>query len=135
LGLLSLLASLSGFFGGISDRFTLMILGLVGACLMLKPLRNVRWAALMALMAGGSAAYLVQSNFQVSNAVLAIIFLAIAVISYLILKFIEDALRLVGSILAFPPISILIGTVAILHGILLLLGQSVVQFLHLFVSE
>ncbi len=129
LGFLSILASISGYLAGKSDIFTLAILGLVGICILLKPLRNVRWAALIALIAGAGAVYILQSIFQLSNTVLIVVFLAIAFVSYLVFKFAEEALRLVGSILTFPPVSILIGLVSIFQGILILVGRSLTQFL------
>jgi len=128
LGILSIVASASGYLSGRADIFTSAILGLAGACTLLKPLRKVRWAALVALIGGGVAVYLVHSSFRPGTIALAIVFLAVAVLSYIVLKFAEEALGLIGSFLAFPPVSILIGMVSIFQGVLMLLGRSLIQF-------
>ena len=101
-------------------QYTLVVMAVLGLLLFSRPLRNVRWASLIALGAGILAAAAVHSFLSVSSTVvLGVVFLIILLIVYTLLRFVEDILEFVGSVLAFPPVAIVIGLVSIYFGILL----------------
>jgi len=117
------------FSRGRHDPFTLGILTVAGLMLFLRPVKNIRWAALVALILGAGASYYAYFAFQVTTTVLIIVFVAATLLLYLLFKFAEDLIGTVGAILSFPPIAIVIGTVCVVQAILMLIGQSLVAFI------
>lgn len=111
------------------DVGTRYLLIATGLALILKPVKDVPWAALIALLVGGVCAGYVFLYLSVPGTVFGIssmwIYLAAffvpALLVYLLLKFIEDVLRLIGTILASKPVAITLGLICIAQGILLLL--------------
>lgn len=111
------------------DVGTRYLLIATGLALILKLVKDVPWAALIALLVGGVCAGYVFLYLSVPGEVFGIsskwIYLAAffvpALIVYLLLKFIEDVLRLIGTILASRPVAITLGLICIAQGILLLL--------------
>ncbi len=100
-------------------QYTLIVMAVLGLLLFSRPLRNVRWASLIALGAAILAAAGVHSFLSVSsNVVLGVVFLVVLLIVYTLLRFVEDILEFIGSVLAFPPVAIVIGLVSIYFGIL-----------------
>src|SRR6266436_4523852 len=95
------------------------VMAVLGIMLISRPLKNLRWASLISLGVGILvAAYLrVALPGPLNNLELGIIFLIITVILYTLLRFVEDILETIGSILAFPPIAVIIGLVSIYFGI------------------
>ena len=128
LGLLALVLVYVVFSSGHYDVFTLVILGVAGLMLFLRPVRGVRWAALVALGVGLLASYYVYNTFQVTTTVLVIVFVAVTLLLYLLFKFAEDLLGIIGGILSFPPIAIIIGIACILQAILVLMGTSLIGY-------
>ena len=114
------------------DTGTQYLLIVAGLALFLKPLKDIPWAALMGLVVGGSCVGFVFFFYPLPEAVYDIsstwiyllIFLIPALLAYLLFKFIEDVLRLIGMILTFKPVALAIGLVCIAQGILLLLNTS-----------
>jgi hypothetical protein len=108
-----------------------------GLALFLKPIRDFPWAALMGLAAGcACAAYAIWfvSIPEIGIPVIWIyiaVFLIPALIVYLIFKFIEDLLRLIGIILASKPVSIILALLCITQGILMLLNMSLFALIFL----
>jgi energy-converting hydrogenase Eha subunit C len=94
-------------------------MAVLGIMLISRPLKNLRWASLISLGVGILvAAYLrVALPGLLNNLELGIIFLIITLILYTLLRFVEDILETIGSILAFPPIAVIIGLVSIYFGI------------------
>jgi hypothetical protein len=129
LGILAIVLAYIVFSSGHYDVFTLVILGVAGLMLLLRPVRGVRWAALVALAVGLLASYYVYNTFQVTTIVLIIVFVAATLLLYLLFKFAEDLLGIVGGILSFPPIAIVIGIICILQAILILMGTSLIGYL------
>jgi len=148
------LTSLFGFFVGILllvtaaaawsaeapqvDTGTRYLLIVTGLALFLKPLKDIPWAALIGLAVGGLCAGSVYFFYPLPETVYGIsstwiyvvIFLIPALFVYMIFKFIEDVLRLIGMILASKPVSIILGLVCIVQGILLkFFGQSLFDIL------
>jgi len=111
------------------DLFTSGILAVAGLMLFLRPIKNVRWAALIAFAVGLLASYYAHSAFHVSTVVLVVVFLAATLLLYLLFKFAEDLLGIIGGILSFPPIAIIIGVACVAQAILLMLGSSLIGFI------
>jgi hypothetical protein len=128
LGILALVLGYVIFSSGHYDLFTLAILGVAGLMLFLRPVRSLRWAALVALAVGLLASYYAYDAFKVTTTVLVIVFVAATLLLYLLFKFAEDLLGTIGGILSFPPIAIIIGIICILQAILILMGTSLMGF-------
>ena len=119
------------------DTYTQYLLIIAGFVLMLKPIKDFPWAALMGLIAGGLAAGAVYFFFPLSETVLGIsstwiyviLFFIPAVIVYMVFKFIEDVLKLLGTLLASRPITFIVGAICIAQGILLLLDSNLFTLL------
>jgi len=85
------------------DTYTIYLLIIAGLVLILKPIKDFPWAALLGLIAGGLCAGAVYFFFPLPETVLGIasiwvyliIFLIPAVIVYMVFKFIEDVLKLI----------------------------------------
>jgi hypothetical protein len=56
------------------------------------------------------------------------VFVAATLLLYLLFKFAEDLLGIIGGILSFPPIAIIIGIACILQAILILMGTSLIGY-------
>jgi hypothetical protein len=125
-----LLLAVSAIWKGPIDSFTFTLSAVAGLLLILRPLKNVRWAALLGLAAGALASYFVWSIFGVATQfILLAVGIAVALVIYVMFKFAEDLLHVIGGILNFPPVAVAIGLTAIIHGILLMLGSGVPQLL------
>jgi hypothetical protein len=119
------------------DTYTTYLLIIAGLALMLKPIKEFPWAALLGLIAGGLCAGAVyffiglpETVFGIASIwVYVIIFLIPAVIVYMVFKFIEDVLKMVGTILASRPVTFIVGFMCIAQGILLLLGNNLFTIL------
>jgi len=129
MGILALVLVYLLFTSGHYDPFTLGILVVAGLMLFLRPIKNVRWAALVALAVGLLASYYASSTYQVSTTVLIIIFVAATLLLYLLFKFAEDLLGAIGSILSFPLIAVIIGVACIVQAILILMGISLMGYI------
>jgi hypothetical protein len=119
------------------DVYTQYLLIATGLALILKPIKDIPWAALIALLIGGLCAGYVYLFFPLPETALGIsstwIYLAIffvpTLLVYMLFKFIEDLLRLVGVILASRPVSIILGLICIIQGFLLLIDKSLFTIL------
>jgi len=99
--------------------YTLVVMAVLGLLLFSRPLRNVRWASLVGLGVGILAAAGVHTFLGVgSNIVLGVVFLIVLLIVYTLLRFVEDILEFIGTVLAFAPIAVIIGLVSIYFGIM-----------------
>ena len=112
-----------GFAPGTSSnsylKYYLVVMAVLGILLFSRPLRNVRWASLIALGIGILAAAYLHTAFSVSSTtILGVVFIVTILIVYTLLRFIEDLLNFIGTALAFPPIAITIGLVSIYFGII-----------------
>ena len=113
------------------DTGTRYLLIVTGLALFLKPLKDVPWAALIGLAVGGLCAGFVFLFYPLPETVYVLtygisstwiyllIFLIPALFAYVLFKFVEDVLRLIGTILAFKPVAIALGLICIVQGILL----------------
>ncbi len=119
------------------DMYTIYLLIIAGLVLILKPIKDFPWAALLGLIAGGLCAGAVYFFLPLTGPIFGIapiwiyviIFLIPAVIVYMVFKFIEDVMKLIGTVLASRPITLIVGFVCIAQGILLLLGYNLFTLL------
>ena len=114
------------------DTGTRYLLIVTGLALFLKPMKDIPWAALIGLVVGGLCVGFVFLFYPLPGTVYGIsstwiyllIFFIPALFVYVILKFVEDVLRLIGTILAFKPVAAALGLICIAQGILMLLNKS-----------
>jgi hypothetical protein len=101
-------------------KYYLPVMAVLGILLISRPLKNLRWASLISLGVGILVAAYLRVAFPglLNNLELGIIFVIITLILYTLLRFVEDILETIGSILAFPPIAVVIGLVSIYFGII-----------------
>jgi len=119
------------------DTGTQYLLIVAGLALFLKPMRDIPWAALLGLAVGGLCAGFVflfsplpETVYGISSTwIYLLIFFIPAVFVYIVFKFIEDVLRLIGMVLTFKPVSLALGLLCIVQGILLLLNTSLFTIL------
>jgi len=119
------------------DNYTIYLLIIAGLALILKPIKDFPWAALLGLIAGGLSAGAVYffiglpaTVFGIDSIwIYVIIFLIPAVIVYMVFKFIEDVLKLLGTLLASKPVTLIVGFVCIAQGVLLLLDMNLFAIL------
>ena len=119
------------------DTYTQYLLIIAGLVLILRPIKDFPWAALLGLIAGGLSAGAVYFFFPLPETVLGIastwvyviIFLIPAVIVYMVFKFIEDVLKLLGTLLASKPVTLIVGCVCIAQGVLLILEMNLFTIL------
>jgi len=119
------------------DIYTIYLLIIAGLALMLKPIKDFPWAALLGLIAGGLSAGAVYFFFPLPETVFGfasiwvylIIFLIPAVIVYMVFKFIEDVLKLLGTLLASKPVTLIVGFICIAQGVLLILDKNLFTIL------
>ncbi len=119
---LNLLGSLSSPPPDLSNhqylKFWLPLMLVLGLLLFSRPIRNLRWASLVALAGGLLAAYYLRVFLpSVNTPILAVVFIIATVAIYTLLRFVEDLVEFVGTVLAFPPIAVGIGLVSIFFGI------------------
>jgi hypothetical protein len=151
--ILTKIVSFFGFFAGIIliitgaaawqtqapniDTYTIYLLIIAGLVLILRPIKDFPWAALLGLIAGSLCAGAVYFFFTLPETVLGIsaiwvyviIFMIPAVIVYMVFKFIEDVLKLIGILLASKPVTFIVGCVCIAQGVLLLLDKNLFTIL------
>jgi hypothetical protein len=119
------------------DIFTKYLLIATGLALFLKPIRDFPGAALIGLTAGCACAAYAIWFLAIPETVFGIpakwiyiaAFLIPALIVYLLFKFIEDLLKLIGIILASKPVSIILALLCITQGILMILNTSLFTLL------
>jgi len=100
--------------------YYLPLMIVLGLLLFSRPLRNIRWASLISLAVGLLIAYYLGIIFSgLSSTILAVVFLIATLAIYTLLRFVEDIFGFVGTVLAFPPIAIVVGLVAVYFGIII----------------
>ena len=112
---------------------TVAILIVVGYALFFEPMKNVPWAALIGLVAGGSLAAVIYFRYgdRMTGTILGIdlryilgiVMVLVFLLVFLALKFIEDVTKATTMILRFQPVATCLGLFCILQGILILLGK------------
>ena len=137
-GILLLITALSVWSTSAWDTGTRYLLVITGLALFLRPLKEIPWAALVGLIVGGACFCIVFFLFPLPETVLGVsstwvyllIFFVPALLSYMVAKFVEDLFKLIGTLLASKPVTIVLGLLCIVQGILLVMNTSL--FLLLF---
>ncbi len=111
--------------------FSLVVMLLLAVTLFLKPLKDIPWAGIAGIIAGSLAAYGASVFLPLSIVsgenrwiALAVVFLIVGVIVHVIFGFLEDILKIARMILAWRPITLIVGVLALIQGVLMLLGSS-----------
>lgn len=137
IGILSIVAAYYAVATGHYDKFTIVLLAVLGVALGLAPVTKFPIAGLFSTIAGVSIAMLVASLvpqalwnwlytfFGIKTwIILLIIFAIVAFTAYIFTKPITMLVETIGTILTSKPVSIIIGIVAVMQGIMLILGTS-----------
>ncbi|MFQ6123051.1 MAG: hypothetical protein ACE5R6_00375 [Candidatus Heimdallarchaeota archaeon] len=113
--------------------FTVTLLIIVGFALFMEPFKDIPWAALVGLVAGGGIAALICFRYgdRVTGTILGIemkyilgaIMVIIFLLVFLALKFIEDVTKATTMILRFQPVATFLGLLCIIQGVLIILGN------------
>ena len=101
-------------------RFWLPLMLVLGVLLFSRPIRNLRWASLVAVAGGLLAAYYLRVFLPLDVPILVVAFVVAAVAIYALLRFVEDLIEFVGTVLAFPPVAAIIGLASVFFGILII---------------
>ena len=110
---------------GAADWITIALFIIVGLALCLGPIKKLPLAGIAALAIGSLVAAFV-SGFFGSIKIVAAVFIVIVILVFVFAKTIETILDGVGTVLSFPLVSIPLGLICIVQGVLLLLGTSLV---------
>ena len=133
IGVLLLITGFAVWSDQVWDVGTNYLLIITGLALVLKPIRQITWAALVGLIIGASCVMIVYFYFPLPEMIFGIssmwIYLAIffipALMTYIFFKFLEDLIKIMGLILASRPVVTILGFFCIVQGILLLFNQSI----------
>jgi hypothetical protein len=116
------------------DLFTLLCLLILGLVLILRPIKDFRFGAFLSLGLGlfGAAVIVFLGANQVK--IVAGVFILIFLLIYGSIKLVEDLYLLIAEILASPIISVSVGLLCILQGVLQLFGTSLGVFIQIFLG-
>ena len=116
------------------DLFTLLCLSILGLVLILRPIKDFKFGAFISLGLGLFSAALIvflgANQVKIVTGVFILVFLLI----YGSIKLIEDLYLLIAEILANPIISVSIGLLCILQGLLQILGTSLGVIIQIFLG-
>jgi hypothetical protein len=106
------------------DLVTIGFLAILGLVLLLRPIKDFRFGAFISLAIGLFGAGILVFLGAESVKLLAIIFFIIFILIYGAIKLFEDLYLLIAELLASPLISITIGALCVVQGLLGVLGFS-----------
>ncbi len=106
------------------DLVTIGFLAILGLVLLLRPIKDFRFGVFISLAIGLFGAGILVFLGAESVKLLAIIFFIIFILIYGAIKFFEDLYLLIAELLASPLISITIGVLCVIQGLLGVLGFS-----------
>lgn len=111
------------------DLITLICFGILGLVLILRPIKNFRFGTFLSLGLGllGAAILVFLGANQIK--IMAGVFIIIFLLIYGTIRMVEDLYLLIADILSNPIISVSIGVVCIIQGLLQILGFSLANFL------
>ncbi len=119
LGLWAITISIIGIAKGMLNIPTFIILFISGIGLFSKPIRKIRLAALLGLISGLTVAYYFNLIIGYGGlTILFLVFLTVALLTYLFFKFAEDIINMIGGLFSISPVSIIVGLVCILWAII-----------------
>lgn len=131
--ILGIFMGVMAFFMAVEETvnwFTLTLMAVLAVTLFLKPMKELPWAGLAGLLAGAAAVYvaylfLPEMVFGVERwIILVVVFFVVGVIVHVVFHFVEDVLTIARMVLDWKPVMVLVGLIAIIEGVLLLLGYS-----------
>ncbi len=130
---LYLLATVSNFVDEYSafDLSTIACLGILGLVLILRPIKDIRFGAMISLAIGLLGAG-VLVFFTTSLQLLAVVFLILFLAIYLSIKIFEDLYLLIAEVLSSPLISVTTGILCIIQGLLQIFGLTIGGIIMLF---
>jgi hypothetical protein len=112
--------------------FSLVVIIALAVTLFLKPMKEVPWAAVVGMAAGGVAVYFANSFLSDMDLgvdtwiILVVIFLVVGAIVHMLFHFIEDMLTIARKVLGWGPVMIIVGLIAIAEGVLVLMDRSII---------
>ncbi len=111
------------------DLITLICFSVLGLVLILRPIKNFRFGTFLSLALGllGAAILVFLGANQIK--IMAGVFILIFLIIYGSIRMIEDLYLLIAELLSNPIISVTVGVICIIQGLLQLLGFSIADFL------
>ncbi len=111
------------------DLITLLCFGILGLVLILRPIKNFRFGTFLSLGLGllGAAILVFLGANQIK--IMAGVFIIIFLLIYGSIRMIEDLYLLIAELLSNPIISVTIGVICIVQGILQILSFSIADFL------
>lgn len=111
------------------DIATLICLGLMGLILILRPIKDFKFGTFISLAVGlfGAALLIFLGADQVK--IVAGAFILLFLVIYLTIRMIEDLYLLIAEILSMPIISVSVGLLCIVQGLLQMVGASLLDFL------
>ena len=119
LGLWAITLSIIGIAKGILNIPTFIILLICGAGLFAKPIRKIHWAALLGLISGLAVTYYFNLIIGYGGpTVLILVFLTVALLTYLFFKFAEEIVNMIGGLFSISIISIIIGIACIIWALM-----------------
>ncbi|UCH02772.1 MAG: hypothetical protein JSV20_03020 [Candidatus Bathyarchaeota archaeon] len=132
-GIILIMTAAAGWFMAQLDSGTQLLLLSAGLALFLKPIKDLPWAALFGLAVGGLCAGFLFFYYPPSSTfygipsiwIYLLVFFVPALFVYMIFKFVEDVLKLVGMIITLKPITLVIGFLCIIQGIFMLLNTNI----------
>ncbi len=121
-GIYIIALAISSAINGTADTLSIILLTLAGVTLLSKPLKNVKWAAMLAILIGALFTYSLNQLFpNIPFILLLLTFSVLVLMAYLILKFAEDLFQTIGMLLNLPPVSTAIGIFCILKAFILVI--------------
>ncbi|UCG89689.1 MAG: hypothetical protein JSU57_04225 [Candidatus Heimdallarchaeota archaeon] len=114
------------------DLITIVCLCILGLVLILRPIKDFRFGAFISLAIGLLGAGLLVFLGAESVKLLSVVFLILFFVIYLSIKIFEDLYLLVAEVLSSPLISVIVGILCIIQGVLQLLGFSIGGIISLF---
>lgn len=111
------------------DLITLICFGVLGLVLILRPIKNFRFGTFLSLGLGllGAAILVFLGANQIK--IMAGVFIIIFLVIYGSIKMVEDLYLLIAEILSNPMISVTVGVICIIQGLLQILRFSLANFL------
>lgn len=114
------------------DLATIACLGILGLVLILRPIKDFRFGAFISLAIGllgaGLLVFLGAESVKLLSGVFIILFLVI----YFTIRFFEDLYLLIAEILSSPLVSVIIGVLCLLQGLLQIFSLSLGGILTIF---
>jgi uncharacterized membrane protein YgdD (TMEM256/DUF423 family) len=110
--------------------FTLVIMIVLAVTLFLRPMKEFPLAGLAGLIAGALAAfgvYLLLRDMNLGEyewVIYVVVFLIVGAIVHVLFSFIEDLMKIARTILDWKPVTLVVGAVATVEGVLLLVDSS-----------